>query len=74
MSSFADEPLLGSADIQSLADLGNGFEYIRKMKPVPFSFRVVIQLAVITSIPCLPLLLLVFPVSKIINLLAGAMF
>lgn len=70
----ANESLLGSADIQSLADLGNSFEYIRRMKTMPFSIRVIIQLAVIASIPCLPLLIIVFPISKIINLLAGAMF
>lgn len=69
-----DEPLLGSADIQSLADLGAGFEYVRGMKVVPFSLRVVIQMAVMTSLPCLPLLLLVMPIGKIVDLLAGAVF
>jgi hypothetical protein len=69
-----EEPLLGSADIQSLADLGGSFEYIRNMKALPFSPRVVIQLAVVTSIPCLPLLLLVMPVGRLIDLLAGAVF
>jgi len=70
----ADEKLLGNADIQSLADLGTGFEYIRNMKVVPFSMRVMIQLAIMTSIPCLPLLLLVFPLNKLLGLLAGAVF
>jgi hypothetical protein len=69
----ADEPLLGSADIQSLADLGASFEYIRAMKVVPFSARVMLQLAVVTSIPCLPLLLLVMPISEVISLLTGAL-
>ncbi|MBL8822886.1 MAG: hypothetical protein JNJ77_09890 [Planctomycetia bacterium] len=70
----ADEKLLGTADIQSLADLGSSFEYIRNMKVVPFSMRVMIQLAIMTSIPCLPLLLLVFPLNKLLGLLAGAVF
>jgi hypothetical protein len=69
-----DEKLLGSADIQSLADLGASFDYIRSMKVVPFSMRVMIQLAIMTSIPCLPLLLLVFPLNKLLSLLAGAVF
>jgi hypothetical protein len=69
----AHESLLGSADIQSLADLGASFEYIRGMKVVPFSTRAMLQLAVLTSIPCLPLLLLVMPVSEIISLLSGAL-
>ena len=29
----ADEPLVGSGDIQSLADLGNSFEIVKGMKP-----------------------------------------
>ena len=71
---LADEPLLGSADIQSLADLGGSFEYIRSMKVVPFNLRVVIQLALVTSLPCLPLLLLVMPIDKILDLLTKAVF
>lgn len=70
----ADEPLLGSADIQSLADLGSSFECVREMKVVPFSMRVMIQMAVVTSLPFLPLMLLVMPVGKIVDLLAGAVF
>jgi len=69
-----DDSLLGSPDIQSLADLGNSFAYVRGMKPVPFSRLVVIQLAVVTSLPCLPLILLVMPVSKILELLTKAVF
>jgi hypothetical protein len=65
----ADEPLLGSADIQSLADLGNSLQFIRGMKVVPINLRVVIQLAIVTSLPCLPLFLLVMPIHKIIELL-----
>jgi hypothetical protein len=64
-----DEPLLGSADIQSLADLGNSFRYIQEMRTFPFSLRALLQLAVVTSLPCLPLLLLVMPIDKIIDLL-----
>jgi len=35
----ADEPLLGSADIQSLADLGNSDAVVKEMRLVPFSAR-----------------------------------
>jgi hypothetical protein len=66
------EPLLGSGDIQSLADLGNSFEFIRGMKVVPFSVRVILQLAVVTIMPALPLVLLVMPVEKILDLMAKA--
>ena len=70
----ADEPLLGSADIQSLADMGGSFERIQSMKVFPFSLRAVIQLVVMTCLPCLPLLLLILPIDKIVDLVAGAMF
>jgi hypothetical protein len=69
-----DEPLLGSADIQSLADLGSSFEYARGMSVVPFSRHVVIYLAIVTSLPYVPLLLLVMPIDKILNLLTKAVF
>ena len=37
MLQTTSEPLLGSADIQSLADLGNSFEIIRKMRVLPIA-------------------------------------
>lgn len=67
------EPLLGSADIQSLADLGGSFEYIRSMKIVPFSVRVILQLAVVAALPAVPLLPLVMPWENILNFIAAAM-
>ena len=69
-----EEPLLGSTDIQSLADLGSSFEYLRGMKVVPFSVRVLFQLAIVTSLPCIPLLLLVMPISDVLKLLSKAVF
>ncbi len=69
----ADEPLLGSADIQSLADLGNSFGMIREMKIFPFSQQQILQIAIISSLPGLPLIFLVMPVGEILQLLAGAL-
>src|SRR5262245_51631712 len=68
------EPLLGSADIQSLADLGNSFQFIRDMKIVPFSLRTAIQLGIVAALPALPLLPLAVPVMEILKVLAGAVF
>lgn len=70
----AGEPLLGSSDIQSLADLGNSFGFIHAMKAFPFSPKVMIQLAVMTVLPGLPLILLVVPIEKVLDTLAGAVF
>jgi hypothetical protein len=66
------ETLLGSADIQSLADLGNSYGFVREMKVVPFSLRVIMQMAVVTLLPTLPLLLLVMPVDEILSLMTKA--
>ena len=51
----AEEPFLGSGDIQSLADLGNSFEIVRGVRLVPFTKEAVLQLAVLTLLPLLPL-------------------
>ena len=64
-----DEPLLGSSDIQSLADLGNSFRFIKEMKLAPFGRGEVIQLVLATAAPCLPLVLLVVPISEILAVL-----
>jgi hypothetical protein len=52
-----DEPLVGSADIQSLADLGNSFEVVRTMRTVPITRDMVVQLVAMTLLPVVPLLL-----------------
>jgi len=52
-----DEPLVGSADLQSLADLGTSFDVVREMRWVPFTWPTVLQLIGITLLPVLPLTL-----------------
>lgn len=66
------EELLGSADIQSLADLGGGFDFIRSMKLVPLSRLLILQLAIAAALPGLPLILLVFPIGQVLDILGGA--
>jgi hypothetical protein len=68
-----EEPLVGSADIQSLADLGNSMAVIREMRPVPFGKETVIQLAVVTALPLLPLALTVFPLDELIRRVLGVL-
>jgi Ca2+/Na+ antiporter len=68
------EPLLGSGDIQSLADLGNSFQVIREIKPFPFGKDTVIQLVVLTLLPVLPLVLTMIPLEELITKLVGAVF
>jgi hypothetical protein len=63
------EPLLGTSDIQSLADLGNSYSYIEKMKPLPVDFRTLLHLVVASLLPLTPLLLTVMPLKDILQLL-----
>ena len=67
----AEEPLLGTSDIQSLADLGNSYDRVRQMRDFPFGGRLILQIAVMSALPALPLLLLVFPVKDILKILAA---
>jgi hypothetical protein len=66
----AEEPLVGSADSQSLADLVNSFDVIQRMRAFPFSWGVVIQLVVTVALPILPLLLTMFPLDELLVKLA----
>ena len=68
------EPLVGSADIQSLADLGGSFEVVRKMKPVPIDLYTLISLAGPAVAPMLPLLLTVFPLDEIVSKIFSMLF
>lgn len=68
-----DEQLLGSSDIQSLADLGNSFGMIRDMRPFPFTRQQILQIAVIASLPGLPLIFLIMPVGQLLKLLGTAL-
>jgi hypothetical protein len=69
-----DEQLIGSGDIQSLADLGNSFQVIRGIQPFPFGKDTVIQLVVIPLIPVLPLVLTMIPLEELIRKLLKAVF
>jgi hypothetical protein len=52
-----DEPLLGTSDIQSLADLINSYGAVKSMRMLPFTMQTVILLGVTTLAPVAPLLL-----------------
>ncbi len=67
--STGKEPLLGTSDIQSLADLGNSFAYIDKMGVLPIRLSVPIHLVLASLIPMSPLILTVMPLNDIIKFL-----
>jgi len=61
------EEILGTADVQALADLGTCYSIVRDMRPVPFTVNDVIQLAVTTILPVLPLLLTIMPLEALVD-------
>jgi len=68
----ADEPFIGSGDIQSLADLGNSFQVVRDIRPFPFGRDTVIQVVVFTILPGLPLVLTMIPLEELLTKILGA--
>ncbi len=68
------DDLLGSADIQSLADLNNSYEIVSSMRPVPFGLNDITRLAAATAAPFLPLLLTIFSPEELFRRLVGIVF
>jgi hypothetical protein len=68
------EELLGSGDIQSLADLGNSYSVIREMRPVPFGLDDISRLAAATAAPMVPLLLTIFSPEELIMRIINVVF
>jgi len=60
------EPFLGTADLQSLADLGNSFGVITDMRIVPISWAQIVLLAMSSALPMLSLVLFAFPLDELI--------
>jgi hypothetical protein len=65
----SNEPLLGTADIQSLADLGNSYGFIERMNAIPVDPRTILHLIVAMLLPMTPLLFTVMPPKKVAELL-----
>jgi hypothetical protein len=69
-----DEVFVGSADIQSLADLGNSFEVVRTMRLVPITKEMILRLAAVTLAPIVPLALTMMPLEELLKKLVGILF
>jgi hypothetical protein len=52
------EPMLGTSDIQTLADLFNSASIVHRMRLAPFSYRSLVWFALAALAPMLPLLFL----------------
>jgi len=70
----ARKQLVGSADIQSLADLSNSFEIVRTMRTVPFTKETIVQLAVAAVVPVAPLLLTMMSLEEVLKKMLGILF
>jgi hypothetical protein len=70
----ASDEVLGSGDIQSLADLNNSYEIVSDMRAVPFGLQEIIRLAAATAAPLAPLLLTIFPLDELIVRLVKIVF
>lgn len=61
-----EEPLLGTADIQSLADLSNSVSVVRDMRLVPVSPGMLMYLTGAALLPLLPLVLFKYPLASLL--------
>jgi hypothetical protein len=67
----ANEPLLGSADIQSLSDLGSSYEVVQSMRTTPVSKEALLRLAAAVLVPIVPLVLTMMPWEELLKKLLG---
>jgi len=70
----ADEPFVGSADIQSLADMGNSFAVVQNMRIVPIKRDDVLRFVGATLAPIVPLALTMMSLEELLKKLMGVLF
>jgi hypothetical protein len=68
------ESLLGSADIQSLADLGGGFDIVEGTRVLPVTRQTILSLAIVTLLPLAPLALTVISGRELVERLVKVIF
>ena len=69
-----DEPLVGSSDIQSLADLGNSYGGAAEMRIAPIRLSAAVNFVIAFLLPIAPLLLTVMPAEKLLERAIGLVF
>lgn len=70
----ASEALVGSGDIQSLADLGNSYAVVQDMRIVPVTRDALLRLVAATVAPVLPLALTLMSLEELLKKLVGILF
>lgn len=66
------DDLLGTPDLQSLADLGGSYDVISRMRLLPFGPRLPFVIAAAVIVPMIPLVLIDVPVAELSRRLWGA--
>lgn len=61
------ESLLGTSDIQSLADLANSFAVVQRMKVVLINKEILLGLAIPAILPMLPLIMIATPADELLR-------
>jgi hypothetical protein len=69
-----NEALVGSADVQSLADMAGSYDVVREMRTLPVTRDMLVQLAVMTLLPLAPLLLTLVSLEELLGRLAKILF
>lgn len=69
-----NEALLGTPDIQSLADLTNSFAVSSQMRIIPFGRSSIISILILNALPFFLVILTIIPLEKIIYQFVGILF
>lgn len=67
----AQEPFMGSSDIQSLADLSNSYAVVQTMRTALITKEAILKVAVVTIVPIVPLLLTMMSLEELVKKLVG---
>ena len=70
----SDEPFIGSADIQSLADLGNSYDVVQSMRITLITRDAILLFAGSILAPIVPLALTMMPLEELLKKLLGVLF
>ncbi|HZT78465.1 MAG TPA: hypothetical protein VFA27_17585 [Vicinamibacterales bacterium] len=70
----ADESMVGSADIQSLADLANSFDVVKTMRIAPITKDALLRIVAAALVPVVPLALTMMSLEELLKRLAGILF
>jgi hypothetical protein len=68
-----DEDLLGTSDIQSLADIGNAYNVMTQTRTFVFGKKKLAEIWLAAVVPMVPLIVTVVPVNEVFKRIGGAL-